>query len=596
MKNNLKYILLAPVFGLTLAACQDSWDDHYDQYPDTTFGNISLYEAIQKDNSLSDFCKVLDATKMFANSKMTVTTYKELLSSDQVFTVWAPKNGTFDVDSLLKMCQTQNGDSLVESQFVMNHIARYSHADNGKMAVVTTLNRKYLHIDNHKVGNNVAILDGKSNQTAINGVLHTIEKPIDFEYNMYEKLLNMEHYSHIGKFFKSYHIDRFNESSSLATGANEEGKTEYIDSVFYTDNMLLRWFGPIHSEDSTYWMVMPVAELWDSLYKEAKPYFDFSNYSTDSIKNDSISELYVHDGILYDFLYNANKWRQPYPEFYVRSTNYYQVTYPEIQYSEYFYPFEPGGIFNLPGTVIDTCSNGIIYNVTSWPFPKQITYSLPIKVEAEEIRGERWRLYDSGANPKKTKPFNPQSKMLAADSISHGYLDITAAVASDKYWVEYEIPNVLSGAYDIYCVLLPKTVDENMDMTFPGNKLPNKFTAEITYTGRDRQEYIIDSKTRGVLDESKPSNYDLSDKNAPYIMECNLDPTKTTRTFVNDPMRVDTVKLCTFKFPTCNYAQTTVTTRIRINNAMESKDARTANSNMFLDCILLIPHEDEESN
>lgn len=596
MKNNIKYILLAPVFGLTLAACQDSWDDHYDQYPDTTFGNSSLYEAIKKDNNLSDFCKVLDATKMFANSKMTPTTYKDLLNSDQVFTVWAPKNGTFDVDSLLAMCQTQNGDSLVEQQFIMNHIARYSQADNGKKTTITTLNGKYLHMDNHMVGKNVAMVNGQSNLSAVNGILHTIEKPIDFEYNIYEKLINLQQYSHIGKFFKSYHIDRFSESASLATGANDEGKTEYIDSVFYTYNMLLSWYGPIQREDSSYLMIMPSAELWDSLYKEAKPYFNYSSYSSDSIKNDSVSEFYVHDGILTDFLYNANKWMQHNPDFYVRSTNYYQAQYGEVQYHEYFYPYEPGGIFNLPGTEIDTCSNGIIYNVKTWPFNQFITYNQPIKVEAEEEKSRYWYLYDKGGNPKKTKELSAKSIKTASDSISRGYLDITAAVASDKYWVEYEIPSVLSGTYDIYCVLLPKSVDKNMDMTFPGNLLPNKFTAEISYVGRDRERYLVDSKTRGVLDETKPANYDFSDKNAPYIMECNLDPTKTTRTFVNKPLQVDTVKLCTFKFPTCDYGQSTYNTRIRINNAMESKDARTANSNMFLDCILLIPHVDEESN
>lgn len=592
MKNNIKYTLLTPALVLALAACQDNWDEHYDQYPDTTFGNSSLYEAIKSESDLSDFCKVIDATRMFANSKMTVTTYKELLNSDQVFTVWAPKNGTFNVDSLLEMCKTQNGDSLVESQFLMNHIARYSHADNGKKQTITTLNSKYLKVDNLVAGN-ANLVSGKYNMTAANGVLHTIDEPIAFQYNLYEKLINLDKYSHIGKFFRSYHINRFDESSSLATGANDEGKTVYIDSVFYTYNSLWSSYAPINLEDSSYLIVMPTKEVWDSIYKEAKPYYDYSSYSSDSVKNDSVSEYNVHYGLLNDFLFNANPWIQKYKDvaFSIRY-NLDDLLLEDEIYHVYWNPYEEGGIFNLPGTVTDTCSNGIIYNVTSWPFPKDYTYTKTIKVEAEERRGYRSYLYDKGGNPKKTKELACSSISTTADSISHGYLSMTASVASDKYWVEYEIPGVLSGAYDIYAVLLPKTVDENMDMTFPGNKLPNKFTAEITYTGRDQQVYTIDSKTRGVLDESKPSNYDFN-SNADYIMECNLDPTKTTRTFTNKPMQVDTVKLCTFKFPTCNFGQTNITNRIRINNAMESKDARTANANIFLDCIILKPHEDK---
>jgi len=592
MKNNIKYILLAPVMGLTLAACQDSWDDHYGQQPDTTFGNQSLYEAMSKDGELTDFCKVLDATRMFANSKMSPTTYKELLSSDQVFTVWAPKNGTFDVDSLLNMCKTQNGDSLVETQFLCNHIARYSHADNGKSNIITLLNGKYLTMEQHKVNSLVDIDANKTNLTARNGVLHTISQPIAFSYNMYEKIVNLEKYSQIGNFFKSYHIDRFDESSSLPKGI-VDGKTEYIDSVFYTYNYLWAWYGPIQSEDSSYLMIMPSKGIWEKLYAETKPYFDYSYISKDKNKCDSVSEFYTYDAILQDFLYNANSWKQKSIEDSVVSTNYYKVDPPEIQHHVFYKPYQPGGIFNLPGTTTDTCSNGIIYNVNTWPFTKEESFLQPIRVECEEPRKGIWRLVgkESGSN----SDLNIVSENSIADSISGtGYLSITPSAAQDPYWVEYEIPGLLSCTYDIYLVVLPKSVNPTVDMTKKKSLRPNRFYAQISYTGRNGEEYTITCDTRANLDESLPNNYKESfSETVPYIMECNNDEGVSPRAFNNDPLAVDTVKLCTFKFPTCNYAQQQITNRIRISNAIEAVDIRKSNENMYLDCILLVPHNEE---
>jgi len=592
MKNNIKYILLAPVMGLTLAACQDSWDDHYGQQPDTTFGNMSLYEAMAKDGEFTDFCKVLDATKMFANSKMTATTYKDLLSSDQVFTVWAPKNGTFNVDSLLEMCKTRNGDSLVEVQFLQNHIARYSHADNGKAQTITLLNLKYLTMDQHQVNKGSEIDGSKTNLTARNGVLHAINTPIPFSYNMYEKLVNLDQYSQIGKFFRSYHVDRFNESSSLPMGI-VDGKTVYIDSVFYTYNYLLSWYGTIDREDSSYLMIMPSKEVWDSLYTETKPYFDYSYVSKDKSKCDSVSEFYTHDAILTDFLYNANKWKQKSIEDSVLSTNYYKVTPPEIQRHVFYKPYQPGGIFNLPGTTTDTCSNGIIYNVNTWPFTKEESFLYPIRVECEEPRTGYW--YLSGKESGTTSELNMVSEPYTADSVSgEGYLSITPAAAQNPYWVEFELPRVLSCTYDIYLVVLPKSVNPSQDMTKAKSKRPNRFYAQISYIGRDGQEYMVNCDTRATLNESLPGNYEESfDESVPYLMECNNDEGVSPRAFNNSPLVVDTVKLCTFKFPTCNYAQQQITNHLRISNAIEAVDIRKSNEIMYLDCILLVPHNEE---
>lgn len=592
MKNNIKYILLAPAIGLTLAACQDNWNDHYDQQSDSKYATKSLYEALKEQPNLSDFCKVLDATRMFSNSKMTTVSYKDLLSGDQVFTIFAPENGSFNVDSLLSLCQTQNGDSLVEAQFLKNHIARYSHSSNGENNVITMLNEKYQTMDKGVMNGNIALVAGQYNLTTRNGIIHTIKSPFAFNYNIYEKLLYLPQYKQLGKFWNKYHIDEFMESSSLADGVDQDGKTQYIDSVFSTYSNLWYYFGYTHREDSSYLMIVPTEELWDSLYNDAKQYFDFSYLG--QVKGDSLTEFYTHYGLLQDAVYNERQWDLNNDIHELATSLFFYIPDGDEPIRHYYRrPFKEGGIFNLPGTVTDTCSNGVIFNVKSWPFSNEELFRYQVKVEAEQDNNNsNWYLYDSGGSPDKKKEMTQKSVKSSADSISRGYLSLTPASAQDKYWVEYEIPSLLSGPYDIYAVVLPKSVDPNMDMSVAKNKRCNRFNVELTYLGRDNREYTWDVKTRGHIDTSKPGNFVENDDDD-FLFDCNEDSQKNSRHFSNKPFEVDTVKLCTFNFPSCNWGQTRINTRLRINSAIEAKTVRTSCEIMFLDCLLFVPHTED---
>ena len=91
-----RYILSALAAAAALCACQDDWDEHYDQQADSQYGTASLYEIIAQRPELSDFRAVLDSTRLFANNRITATHYSKLLAEDQFLTVWAPVNGTFN--------------------------------------------------------------------------------------------------------------------------------------------------------------------------------------------------------------------------------------------------------------------------------------------------------------------------------------------------------------------------------------------------------------------------------------------------------------------------------------------------------------------
>ena len=593
MNNTLKYVLVSAVLTAGLSSCQDDWDDHYNKTADSAYGNVSLYEIMSEQPELSDFCQVLDATKTFANSKQTSVTYKTLLSGDQFFTVWAPVNGTFNRDSLLELCKTSEGDSLVELHFVKNHLARYSHSVNGKATSVYMLNGKFVQQDASSFGE---IAFRKQNVAARNGLLHIVDKQVPYYYNIYEALVGLPYLQHIGKFFRSYQVDELDELQSLQKDV-EDGKMVYIDSVFVSKNTLLTSdYDYINSEDSTFWMIVPTAELWDSLYEEAKSYYNYAFVE----KADSIQERMAHYALLQDLIYNpVREWsiRDSIESIanYYRGYGYETNTY---RYHTYYKPFEEGGLFRTPWVDTLECSNGVIYRTDQWMIDKNRTYFTPIRLESHGNIAK----YEEG--PNSTKKLTLEAWASYSDSVSGGaYLTVTPASQTDKYYVEYYLPNVLSGTYDVCVVFLPRSVNPNLpfseDIVPDGkrNRRPSKFTAEISYYGTDGKPYTVDSKTRYEIDPTKPSYYvKTTNKSVSYFFDCNVNPDKTSRAFANNPFCVDTVKLCTMHFPTCNYGQKEVTNRLRLTNAITASETNTYWGVWFIDRILLLPHQEEENN
>ena len=126
-KINIKQILVAGCVCCGIAAvftaCAD-WDDHYGDSTSDSNGGVTLWQQMQSEPQLSDFCKVLEETKVFRMHKKTVVSYADLLNSGQSFTVVAPVNGSFNRDSLLQLVPPNQGDSLVDKFFVFNHLSR----------------------------------------------------------------------------------------------------------------------------------------------------------------------------------------------------------------------------------------------------------------------------------------------------------------------------------------------------------------------------------------------------------------------------------------------------------------------------------------
>lgn len=582
-----KTIFTLAAAALVFSSCQDDWNEHYDQQADSAYGTSSLYEIIASRPELSDFRAVLDSARLFAGNRISATHYSQLLAQDQFLTVWAPVNGTFNRDSLLQLCQTTNGDSLVELHFLKNHIARYPQSFvPGKERAIRMLNAKTLRMADGTYG------DAQLRETNIasrNGVLHILNQPATYRYNIYEALYSLPEFQHVGKFLKSYQIDEFDETSSLAMGV-VDGKTVYVDSVFYTWNRLLYTYGLINSEDSTYWMMVPPADVWKEKYAEASTYYQFGSIG----KADSIHDYWTNYALLQDLVFNPHE-QLGYPD------SLCSTTWSRMLAGEYHVFYNPRDTKGLMAYVQDSliCSNGNIYRLREWPQSMNRSYFRKIVKQAESGMFENFEAAG--------KALKIEYRSMAADSISgNSYISVNPQTQYDKYYVTYEVGNVLSGCYDVKVVMLPKTVwNPNLDPNATADKKhfrPNKFAAEITFAGTDGKEYTVKSGSRYTYDSSTPGYYieaASSDKSVDFLFDCNLSPStagpvtnRAARAFTNDPYRVDTIQLATIHFPTCNYDQQKITTRVKIQNAIDQQQAQQYNSEMLIDCILFMPHVD----
>lgn len=540
-KHTLKQFL-AGIAVLTtllhLSSCSESWDAHYNVDPINSTDK-SLWDQIKNDSGLSDFKAVLEKTHLYYKNNSSTVSYADFLNSNQSFTVWAPLNGSFNKDSLLVLCETPSGDSIVESAFLKNHIARYPYTvSESTNENILLLNRKKRKMMGFTFGD---VPISTPNISARNGILHVVDRSIPYYYNVYDGICNDPETSLLGKYLKSYQKDSLDEISSVASGV-VDGKTVYVDSVMIKNNLLLSEMGFLNNEDSTYWMVAPTNTAWTEAYNKIAPYFNFAFISDAS----ALKDQWTNHTLINDAFFNVNEQKSFQDS--IISTKY---SARDVKYHVFHKPFEMGGMLsNVQSKVV--CSNGSIYKVNSWPFKLQEVFFHPIKVEAE---------LDANILAYTLSTVNVRTAF--ADSISNNaYIQVLPDKAASNPTITFQIPNTLSGKYDICIVCVPKSV-----YSAPTNHVdslaafkPYKFRATLNYA-----------------DETGLTKMNTFGNQA----------------FSNNAYRMDTVCLAKgFKFPTCNMGQDVVTVSLKIQCFITSKELATYSREMFFDCIYLKPNED----
>jgi len=527
----LSFIICHLSISMMLVSCAD-WNDHYEDSASEAGATPTLWQVMQQRSDLSDFREVLSKTMVFKHHKKTDVSYADLLNGNQFFTVLAPVNGSFNKDSVLNLLATDKGDSMVVRSFVGNHLSYNLATDVDTMTNFYLLNTKRASIGQGKA---LDAIVKESNVKARGGILHVLQSPLPYRYNLYEILLNDSRYAKIGEQLNSYEKDEFSPTQSVE-GGMVDGEQIYVDSVFIERNIMLERVGELHMEDSNYIAVVPTDTEWQRVWQEAMDYY---RYDSSVEGGDSLQRFWANYALLNDAIFSRTIQASPKDSL---VTYQYSKYYPK--YHVFHTPYEEGGILN--GATAVEYSNGTLYTTDKWPFNPQMTYQRELKFE-----GERTSLITDFT----VCSYN--SRTMAADSVSENeYLVITPQSTNSNWSMTFKMENTLAGTYDICAIILPQTV---FNPSAQGK--PCQFQAEINYVNEN-----------GVA----------------QTFDCN----KTK--FLTDPTRVDTVMLAeNFVFPVCNYDQKNLKFTLKLKCSILARDNSKYSREMYLDCIYLRPKKNQ---
>ena len=536
------YILAA---ALLLASCSD-FDDYNEAVTDVTASaNKTLWENIQQTPELSDFAALVQRAG-----------FDDELNATEYYTVWAPKNGTFNLADYSALSK----EALLK-QFVMNHVARYSFPASGRVEErVLMLNEKSYDFggapaygaSGYQFDGN-SLLTGYYNLPSNNGVLHIMDGVAAYYPNLYEYVTDSvlsgdQNIRTLRNFFLRYETTYLDEARSVV-GPIVDGMQTYVDSVMVTENSLWTTLNAqLAVEDSSYTFLMPTDKAWTGFYERIKPYYKYiastqaqaferNNRGTVVISStnakkdinaaywqDSLSNRFLTRYLLYSNNDGYNQWMTGEPSYLgsdtIRTTNRVKLSGPQEILDQ--------------AVATKPMSNGRAVIVDSMAMRSWETFApeLSFPATAYTVRN----VYGSATNHRVTSS-DPNQEDFS-------YVYLKPGTEFDLPEMTIQLPGVLSTEYSIYCVFAPAYDKQTSN---PGYvEKPNRVIFRLNYCN-----------ARGTL-----SNQQFLDEDAdhvaafkerfPLIIDNNLNKTYI-RSFENDPTRVDTVYVGDFTFPCCYY-------------------------------------------
>lgn len=438
---------LSAILFLTVSSCTEIWENHYGA-DNEVVPSMNLWESIQSTAECSQFAKAVEATG-----------YDKTLSASQMYTVWVPKDGTYDVSGL--------SDKALALEFVENHICRSlqsvpDNADTLYNKNIKVLNGKIIHF-NYTIENGLrfgenAIL--KKNTIAKNGVIHIIDGKASYFDNIWEYLDKDTAFTSLSEFFHSKDTLVFDPTSSVEGGV-ENGEVFYVDSVINNLNPIFSHLAPLMNEQKDYRYIAPTNQAWQKAYDKISPYFYFGEGETAL----NLQKDYAKMALVANTVFDMDRQESPLDS--LTSTG--MVTF-----------YHPDSL--LMDAQPMRMSNGYIYKTDSLRIKPTESWHTGILVEGESTSGREVE-YCSAENRVAT---------TTDYTISNGkYVEITPTSTTTNSIVHYMVPNTLSASYDIYCVFLPPTVvNPNMK-----NVLPTKVRFQLIYINANGNSTSINLKS-----------------------------------------------------------------------------------------------------
>ena len=563
IKNTIRVGLMALLIGLPFASCSDTWDEHYESSAGLTYGG-SLLDYLKTQPEVSDFVEILNATG-----------YAAELQSNQVLTIVAPKNTTFDKEELLSLIANGKKQQVI-NEFVKNHICRYNISIGAEEQTVTMLNKKNIEFGSLSDPQIQGYDVDKRNISCQNGVVHILDSYLPYQYNIYEYLAKdyddnfnadtaEEGYETYYGYLSELYVDSLDEARSVSRGVDENGDNIWVDSVTISNNKILsRLDAFLYREDSTYMAILPAFDAYNQRYQGIKGLFNFNvSYNSDPVVRDSVQRYYAHYFSMCDLNYNMGETMNHAYNDSLFSTAFNRRTWP---YNVYYQPYAEGGIMTDYTQTVD-CSNGSIYMMNQYPFSVYSNVFKKITLEAENM----FYLYRDGDNlftNTNTTGFNVISN--SADSISgSGYVHINPLSSNRNTEFTYQLPNTLSGQYDIYVKFLPYQVYNESDTTH--TFLPVQFRASLYERSASNGAYPA---------ETKPT-YEFNNG--------------SSKNFQTNAYCIDSIYVGTYKFNYCYYG-TTPGVLFKLESYVLTSQAKNYTKEMFIDKIVLIPNREYHDN
>ena len=582
---NRKYdnLLVGCICGLLLFTCIVACsDDHFDlkqgvgQNPTS-----SLWENILATQKCDSFALILQRTlvkKRDYGTPVTLT-YDKLLKSSKIMTVWAPQDGTYNAQYWLDQLD-KGKNELVEREFVANHIAYFNY--NGSYPVVKRImlaNEKFATYDDSttvNTFNDVPIVEEYKNVPSTNGTLHVLNGVSAFTSNLRELIEKYDELSSLYEYIESRDTVIFLESSSVP-GTTINGEIHYVDSVFYEYNKMLPRIA--ENEDSLCAAIFPSNAAWDEALERISKSYNYKNRygykentsealaNMDTIKADSVKDARTKLAIFNNMFYShyeqpsfdvKNASLETVGDFFrtcdsLQSTTYYSTTDLYHQHAPECRNLAEGK------NPVYKASNGYAFITDNFNFKAKDAWQYDIIIDGESS----WYVnrpetdYVNEANPTgQTMRITEGTRNPAILGTVRGeaYRSFMASSVQAATKVTYNIPDVCSGTYDIYVVLLPESMLDSLNT----DGKYNSFTATVSY----------DFSEKGIATGTYTS------------------PT----TFVNDPTKVDTILLFeNFQFPYAYYGLPVAKPYVTLTSERLNTPAkRRIMTNTFnIDCFIL---------
>ena len=556
-KGIIKTLAFGAIIALAFTACNDQWNEH-NQVKEELNSTETLWDIISKKGELSEFASMLKRTG-----------YDKLLQQNRYYTIWAPKNG---------FGYTEDNDSLLQVEFVENHIADYRYNASGILNEnqVRMINNKYIFFDG--AGNDYTFKGKKlvtKNIPAKNGVLHIIDGYANFTANIWEQLAKVDSLSEINSFLKSYNINYFDEASSVQ-GPIVNGQITYLDSVVVLQNEWFNYIGYLAREDSSYYMIAPTNKAWREMYQKALTYFIYpsTKFGGDSLQRiNAASAMCRH--LVFSRAANGLKVIDDPRTKDSLSSNWYMTRHSSFPNKVTFRGDEYKNLFNNL-VEMDELSNGKLYVTDTYNFDPIKCWHDTIKIEGEDMINIE---VTENSTLRDVKSI-PRDSVNIYRHVSRGsYGEFYPKNASGNAKLTVTINKVLSAPYLVKCVFVPPTI---LDKTAVFQQ--NLMNLQLKYVDEAGKVKTLNMKTPYQWYDEKEKAFNSNFADSCYNKLDTvvfLPQTDEARSF--------------FRFPTNEYdlsSSEIAQTQLIIQSNMSSKD-KAHDRHIRIDCIILEPIDEE---